>query len=181
MMAMMNAAEGFGQSLSFGPNAAQATAASNRILDARETRLTEKLEKHDIPDTDGGIEIKFRDVRLRYPAQETPVLNGLNMTIEKGKFAALVGASGCGKTSIISLLERFYEPEKGRILCNGMDIADVDVYTFRKHLSLVAQEPNLMQGQESHHYQVFFLLFSSSIFLLLISHRHNSGQHSSRS
>lgn len=147
MMAMMNAAEGFGQSLSFGPNAAQATAASNRILDTRETRLTEKLEKDDIPDTERGIEIEFRDVRLRYPARETPVINGLNMTIEKGRFAALVGASGCGKTSIISLLERFYEPEKGQILCNGMDISGVDVYTFRKHLSLVAQEPNLMQGQ----------------------------------
>lgn len=170
MMAMMNAAEGFGQSLSFGPNAAQATAASNRILDARETRLTEKREKDDIPDTEGGIEIEFRDVRLRYPARETPVINGLNMTIEKGKFAALVGASGCGKTSIISLLERFYEIERGQILFNGKDIAGVDIYTFRKHLSLVAQEPNLMQGQQPHHSQTFFFLvpfFYVLYFLLL--------------
>lgn len=145
-MSILNASEGFGQSLSFGPNAAQATAASNRILDARETRLTDNREKHDIPDTEDGIEIEFRDVRLRYPARETPVFNGLNMTIERGTFAALVGASGCGKTSIVSLLERFYEPEKGQILCNGKDISGIDVYTFRKHLSLVAQEPNLMQG-----------------------------------
>lgn len=148
MMAVMNAAEGFGQSLSFGPNAAQATAASNRILDARETRMTEQRAKDDIPDTEGGIKIEFCDVRLRYTGRETPVLNGLSMTIEKGRFAAVVGASGSGKTSIVSLLERFYEPEKGRILCNGKEISDVDIYTYRKHLSLVAQEPNLMQGQQ---------------------------------
>jgi ABC-type multidrug transport system fused ATPase/permease subunit len=148
-MAMMNAAEGFGQSLSFGPNAAQAAAASNRILDARESRLMEPLRKGDIPDTEGGITIEFRDVRLRYAGRKTPVLNGLNMTIEKGQFVALVGASGCGKTSIISLLERFYQPEKGQILCNGKDISDVNIYTYRKHLSLVAQEPTLFQGRYS--------------------------------
>lgn len=203
MMAILNASEGFGQSLSFGPNAAQATAASNRILDARETRLMEQGAKNDIPDTEGGIEIEFRDIRLRYPARETPVLNGLNMTIEKGTFAALVGASGSGKTSIVSLLERFYEPEKGQILCNGRDISGVDVYTFRKHLALVAQEPNLMQGQQSHlpsSFPVFFLFslfpFLSFFFSLLFlfsffftsdtdshtdSHRNNPGQHSSRS
>ncbi|KAL6361985.1 hypothetical protein LRP88_05468 [Fusarium phalaenopsidis] len=146
LMAMMNAAEGFGQSLSFGPNAAQAAAASNHILDARESRLIEPLGKGDIPDTEGGITIELRDVRLRYAGRKTPVLNGLNMTIEKGQSVALVGASGCGKTSIISLLERFYQPEKGQILCNGKDISDVNIYTYRKHLSLVAQEPTLFQG-----------------------------------
>ncbi|RSL47167.1 hypothetical protein CEP53_010032 [Fusarium sp. AF-6] len=146
LMAMMNAAEGFGQSLSFGPNAAQAATASNRILDARESRLIEPLGKGDIPDTEGGITIELRDVRLRYAGRKTPVLNGLNMTIERGQFVAFVGASGCGKTSIISLLERFYQPEKGQILCNGKDISDVNIYTYRKHLSLVAQEPTLFQG-----------------------------------
>lgn len=155
MMAMMNASEGFGQSLSFGPNAAQAAAASNRMLDARETRLAEERATHDIPHTEGGIEIEFCNVRLRYPARETPVLDRLNLTIEKGQFAALVGASGCGKTSVLSLLERFYEPERGQILCNGMDVSGVDVYTFRRHLSLVAQEPNLMQGQHSFRFQLF--------------------------
>jgi ATP-binding cassette subfamily B (MDR/TAP) protein 1 len=70
----------------------------------------------------------------------------LNLTIEKGQFAALVGASGCGKTSIIALLERFYDLDKGRILCNGRDITDVNVYSYRNNLSLVAQEATLFQG-----------------------------------
>ena len=68
------------------------------------------------------------------------------MTIEKGQFAALVGASGSGKTSIVSLLERFYDPSRGRILFNGKDITEVNVYEYRRMLSLVAQEANLFHG-----------------------------------
>ncbi|PYI03929.1 P-loop containing nucleoside triphosphate hydrolase protein [Aspergillus sclerotiicarbonarius CBS 121057] len=146
LMAIMNAAEGFGKSLSFGPNATQATTASDRIMDARESSLLESPEKYDIPAQEGGIRIELRDICLRYPTQRTPVFNGLNMTIEKGQFAALVGASGCGKTSIVSLLERFHEPGQGQILFNGKDISDVNIYGYRKHLSLVAQEPTLVQG-----------------------------------
>lgn len=148
LMAMMSAAEGFGQSLNFAPNAAQATAASNRILDARNTCLTTKHGETDIPDADGGIRIDFDNVRHRYAGRKSPVLDGLTMTIEKGQFVALVGASGSGKTSIVSLVQRFYEPESGRILCNGKDSAEIDIYTHRKHLSLVAQEPTLFQGKQ---------------------------------
>ncbi len=57
-----------------------------------------------------------------------------------------MGASGCGKTSIISLLERFYDLQKGKVLCNGSNIAELDIRQYRKSLSLVAQEPTLFQG-----------------------------------
>lgn len=147
LMAIMNAAEGFGKSLSFGPNAAQAAVASNRVLHTRDSSLKTPCEKDDIPVEDGGIKIELRGVRLRYPTRNTPVLNGLYMTIGKGQFAAVVGPSGCGKTSIISLLERFYDPEEGQVLFNGKDISDVNVYAYRKHLSLVSQEPTLFQGK----------------------------------
>ncbi|CAK7228778.1 hypothetical protein SEUCBS140593_007026 [Sporothrix eucalyptigena] len=146
-MAVMNAADGFGQSLSFGPNAAQATAASNRILDARESRLVEGQHgKDNVPDAENGIAIDLRGVRLRYPTRKAPALDGLDLRIKKGQFAALVGASGCGKSSIISLLERFYEPDEGQILCNGTDISGISIYDYRKHLSLVSQELTLLQG-----------------------------------
>ncbi|KAJ5703532.1 hypothetical protein N7493_011457 [Penicillium malachiteum] len=123
----MNAAEGFGKSLSFGPNVAQATIASDHVFDTRDSSLKYSCEE---------------DVIL---VQEG-VLDGLNMTIAKGQFAALVSASGRGKTSIISMLERFYEPEEGQILFNGIDISEVNFYAHRKRLSLVAQEPTLFQG-----------------------------------
>lgn len=147
MMAVLQGAEGAGQGLSFGPNAAQASAASNRILNMRESRNKDTAaEGEGIPDAEGGIKIELEDLHFKYPTRDTPVFKGLNLTVEKGQFAALVGASGCGKTSIISLLERFYDPSRGRILANGKDIQDINVYSYRNYLSLVAQEPTLFQG-----------------------------------
>ncbi|KAI0535827.1 multidrug resistance protein [Xylaria digitata] len=146
-LAITQGAEAAGQGFSFGPNAAQATAAANRILSIRESRNRDITSKTaEIPDTEGGIKIELRDVHFRYPTRNLSVFKGINITIEKGQFAALVGASGCGKTSIISLLERFYDVHRGQILANGTDISSIDVYEYRKKLSLVAQEPTLFQG-----------------------------------
>ncbi|KAK4079548.1 hypothetical protein Trihar35433_653 [Trichoderma harzianum] len=146
-MAIMNASESAGQSFGFGPNAAQVTAASNRILNTRDTMIQGKSSgSNNLPESQGGMKIELQDLHFKYPTRDIPVFRGLNLTIEKGQFAALVGASGCGKTSIISLLERFYDLDKGRILCNGQDIAEVNIFDYRKHLSLVAQEPTLFQG-----------------------------------
>ncbi|KAF5606718.1 multidrug resistance 1, partial [Fusarium subglutinans] len=93
-----------------------------------------------------GMKIELDNIHFRYPTRDVPVFQGLSLTIEKGQFAALVGASGSGKSSIVSLLVRFYDPDHGRILCNGQDIAANNVYTYRRHLSLVAQESSLFQG-----------------------------------
>ncbi|KAI1659984.1 P-loop containing nucleoside triphosphate hydrolase protein [Daldinia decipiens] len=146
-MAVIQGAESAGQGFGFGPNAAQASAAANRILSIRETRNKDLGDKNtNIPDTQGGIKIELKDVHFKYPTRNVSIFKGLNITIEKGQFVALVGASGCGKTSIISLLERFYDLQRGQILANGIDIAQINVYDYRRHLSLVAQEPTLFQG-----------------------------------
>ncbi|KAL7917170.1 multidrug resistance-type transporter protein [Trichoderma austrokoningii] len=123
-MVALNAGEAAGQSLSYGPNAAQVTTASNRILDMRESRFQDKEGVNEnVPESDGGVRVELQDIHFKYPTRDVPVFEGLNLTIEKGQFAALVGASGCGKTSIISLLE--------------------SVKAYRRHLSLVAQESSL--------------------------------------
>lgn len=146
-MAVMQGAESAGQALSFGPNGAQVTAAANRILNMRDSRLKDSVSESEvIPDSEGGLKVELQDIHFKYPTRESRVFKGLSLTIEKGQFAALVGASGCGKTSIISLLERFYDLDKGRILCNGKDVTDINVYEYRKYLSLVAQEATLFQG-----------------------------------
>ncbi|KAF7552699.1 hypothetical protein G7046_g7326 [Stylonectria norvegica] len=148
-MAVTNGAESAGQALGFGPNAAQVAAAANRILNMRSTTVkgtAESADSNEIPDADGGMKVELQDIHFTYPTRDMPVFKGLNLTIEKGQFAALVGASGCGKTSIVSLLERFYDLDKGRIICNGKDVADINVYEYRKYLSLVAQEATLFQG-----------------------------------
>lgn len=97
-------------------------------------------------DSDGGAEITFSDVHFKYPTRDIPIFCGLNMTIRKGQFAGLVGASGCGKTTVISLLEQFYQVDQGRITLDGVNIKDININEYRKAVSLVAQEPSLFQG-----------------------------------
>lgn len=90
--------------------------------------------------------MEFRDVYFTYPTRDTPIFHGLNITFEPEKLTAIVGPSGCGKTSIISLLEQFYHVQQGSVLFNGANIQELDLATYRKQFSLVAQEPGLFQG-----------------------------------
>ena len=94
---------------------------------------------------DGTIE--FRDVHFRYPTRpDVPVLRGLNLTVKPGQYVALVGASGCGKSTTIALMERFYDPLAGGVYVDGREISSLNVTEYRKHLALVSQEPTLYRG-----------------------------------
>jgi ATP-binding cassette subfamily B (MDR/TAP) protein 1 len=93
-----------------------------------------------------GADIEFRNVWFQYPTRDIPVLRGCSMSIQHGQFAAIVGSSGAGKTSIISLIERFYEPQKGAIYYNGESITAVPTTILRKRMSLVAQEAFIFRG-----------------------------------
>jgi ATP-binding cassette subfamily B (MDR/TAP) protein 1 len=153
--AMINGSESAGQWCSFGPNMAQATAAANRILSFRVKEhhdFKPSLTKLVSDDKEGshGAAITFQDVHFKYPTRDTPIFAGLNLTIKKGQFAGIVGASGGGKTTIISLLEQFYQPQKGKIMFDGVNVADIDLVEYRKAISLVAQEPTLFQGVSYH-------------------------------
>lgn len=92
-------------------------------------------------------EIEFRDVHFRYPTRpHVPVLRGLNLTVKPGQYVALVGQSGCGKSTTVALTERFYDVLHGSVLIDGRDVRDYHLSSFRKHLALVQQEPTLYQG-----------------------------------
>ena len=98
-----------------------------------------------LSDVEGTIE--FRDVHFRYPTRpEQPVLRGLNLTVKPGQYVALVGASGCGKSTTISLMERFYDPLSGGVFVDGKDISSLNIGDYRGFLALVSQEPTLYQG-----------------------------------
>jgi ATP-binding cassette subfamily B (MDR/TAP) protein 1 len=93
-----------------------------------------------------GADIELRDVWFKYPTRDIPVLRGCSMKIRHGQFAAIVGSSGAGKTSIISLLERFYEPQSGSVRFNDKDIVSIPLRILRKRMSLVAQEASIFRG-----------------------------------
>ncbi|KAF2717196.1 leptomycin B resistance protein pmd1 [Polychaeton citri CBS 116435] len=91
-----------------------------------------------------NLDITFRDTQLIYPSRrEVKILNGLNLVIPASKTTAIVGASGCGKSSIIGLLERFYQPTGGEILLGDHDLKTLNLSWLRSQISLVSQEPTL--------------------------------------
>jgi ATP-binding cassette subfamily B (MDR/TAP) protein 1 len=73
-------------------------------------------------------------------------LRGLNLTVKPGQYVALVGASGCGKSTTIALLERFYDPLVGGVFVDGKEISSLNIANYRSFLALVSQEPTLYQG-----------------------------------
>ena len=86
--------------------------------------------------------IKFENVTFRYPARpEETILNNISFEIQKGEFIGIVGKSGCGKTTIISLLEKFYAPSHGRILIDDKDIKEIPYKNLRDIIALVPQDP----------------------------------------
>ncbi|KAH8660706.1 P-loop containing nucleoside triphosphate hydrolase protein [Tricladium varicosporioides] len=137
-----------GAIFSFAPDMSKASQAANDMktlfdhpinIDSRRED-GEKLEV-----MKGSIEL--RNLSFRYPNRpEKLVLNNLNLTISPGQYIALVGASGCGKSTIIAMLERFFDPESGQILVDGKNISTLNIKNYRSHLALVSQEPTLYEG-----------------------------------
>ncbi|CAG5126531.1 unnamed protein product, partial [Candidula unifasciata] len=88
--------------------------------------------------------IQFRNVEFAYPTRkDSTVLQNLTLDIRPGETVALVGASGCGKSTVVNLIQRFYDPQAGKILVDGTDVRDLNLHWLRGNIGVVSQEPVL--------------------------------------
>lgn len=95
-----------------------------------------------LPQVRGNI--KFQDVNFHYPSRkDIPILQGINIEINPGETVALVGSSGCGKSTVLQLIQRFYDPLSGKVFIDGKDLRDLDLTWYRKNIGVVSQEPIL--------------------------------------
>ena len=100
--------------------------------------------------TDGNLAaisgtVRFEDVRFGYD-KSNPVIKGLTFEAKPGEMIGLVGKSGAGKSTTINLISRFYEPDAGKIIIDGIDYRDYDLHSFRAQIGIVLQEPFLFHG-----------------------------------
>lgn len=141
-------AQSAGTIFSFAGDMSKAKNAANelrRLVDLKPSIDHWSTDGQEVTHVEGSIEL--RDVHFRYPTRpEVPVLRGLNLTVKAGQYVALVGASGCGKSTTIALLERFYDPLAGGVYVDGKEISSLNLNQYRSYLALVSQEPTLYQG-----------------------------------
>ena len=112
------------------------------ILDAVE-EITDSPDAEDMTECDGSVE--FRNVSFHY-IKDQPILSDISFKAEKGQMIALVGPTGVGKTTLVSLLERFYDPIEGQVLISGRDIKGVTIKSLRKNMSIILQDVFLFNG-----------------------------------
>jgi ABC-type multidrug transport system fused ATPase/permease subunit len=83
--------------------------------------------------------VEFRDANLRYKDEKVDALHGINLSIEPNQLVALIGATGSGKTSLVSLIPRFYDVSKGAVLVDGVDVREINLESLRKQIGIVLQ------------------------------------------
>lgn len=133
-----------GEALAFSPNYHKARVSADRIF-----RLLGQVTKNTadggngVPTATAG-NVDFERVEFRYPTRkDVQVLNDFSLTVKSAQNVALVGQSGCGKSTCIQLLEKFYDPDAGQVKLDAQNIGSLDISHLRSQMSIVSQEPVL--------------------------------------
>jgi subfamily B ATP-binding cassette protein MsbA len=111
-------------------------------------QVEDRLTMPALPIVPGTLKgrIELRDVTFRYAADLDPVLEHVNFVVEHGEHVGLVGRTGVGKSTLVSLIPRFYDVQAGAVLVDGMDVRSLELTGLRRQVSLVLQEPALFHG-----------------------------------
>jgi ATP-binding cassette subfamily B (MDR/TAP) protein 1 len=142
--AILLGAMGFGQVLQTLPDIAKARGAAVAVFEVIEKKP--QIVSGDVKNMSDG-RIEMRDVKFSYPSRpDALILNSLNFTSDPGQQIALVGSSGGGKSTVIQLLERFYDVSEGTVMIDGIDTREYDLSYLRTNIGLVSQEPTLFSG-----------------------------------
>lgn len=125
----------------------RASVSAKRVSEVIDTEPTIHDPKHPKkPSHDGRGRIEFRDVTFTYPDADSPVLSGINFTAEPGQTTAFIGSTGGGKSTLISLIPRFYDVSAGQVLVDGVDVRDLRLKDLYGQIGYVPQEGVLFSG-----------------------------------
>ncbi|XP_061676124.1 ATP-dependent translocase ABCB1-like isoform X7 [Syngnathoides biaculeatus] len=145
IMAILYGSMAVGEANSFTPNYANAKISAAHIMMLLNTQpVIDNLsqEGRSLDKFDGNV--YFEGVEFHYPTRpDVPVLRGLNLKVSKGETLALVGSSGCGKSTTIQLLERFYDATQGNVMFDSLSVKDLNIHWLRSQMGIVSQEPVL--------------------------------------
>ncbi len=122
-----------------------ALACAGRVMELILREIPEEVLSIPEPEVSTDSQVSFKDVAFSY-VPERPLISGLNLEVENGQRIAIVGPTGCGKTTLINLLMRFYEVKEGSIAVDGKDIRNMTKHSLRKNYGMVLQETWLMEG-----------------------------------
>lgn len=125
------------------PRAAVSAQRIMEVLDVEPSIVDPERPAQDVPEA--GL-IEFRDVEFRYPGAEEPVLSGITFTARPGETTAIVGSTGSGKTTLISLIPRFYEVTGGAVVVDGVDVRELSQQDLWRRIGLVPQKSFLFSG-----------------------------------
>ncbi|WFD18638.1 hypothetical protein MCAP1_000844 [Malassezia caprae] len=158
--ALLFSAQSSGQLLAFAPDFTKAQVSASNIFSlldraeapaprarrARAAAMDVEAEKAPVPMVQGPLPVTFSGVRFTYAGRDTPALDGLDLDIPAGAFAAFIGASGSGKSTAMSLIENFYAPSHGTVRVGGHATTSLTSGTLRSSMAIVPQEAMLFRG-----------------------------------
>ena len=124
----------------------RASVAAKRILEVLDTRSS--IQDGSVTQSQPGMkgEIEFRNVSFRYPDADGDVLQNITFTAHQGETVALIGATGCGKSTVINLIPRFYDVTQGQVLVDGVDVREYNQHALRDKIGYVSQKSILFSG-----------------------------------